>query len=541
MTSAESGLAYRRLRAPTDHGLALLEPRLDELPSLVELNRRRDIDRIRLLDQPLKQLAQQARRQLLGLARNYSNAYLPASGAAAELDPAAPILLSGHQPDLFHTGVWFKNFVLSAAAARVGGVAINLTVDVDLCRTTSVNAPRLVGGLVDFDTVPFDEQLQPQPLESRRIGDLGLFGKFGAAVGERASTYAADPVIGHLWPYAVELGRAGRPLGQCFAAARHLVEFQLGLRTLELPVSKLADSDSFRWFVADMLERADDFLTVHNESLRVYRRVNRVRSRSHPAPALERLSEKVETPFWVWSADAPRRRRLFVSTSAASWTLSDENNWSVSIEIDGRGKGESIVAQLTELAREGLRIRPRAFATTLFARLFCCDLFLHGIGGAKYDQLTDELMRRFYGAPAPALAVATCTMHLPLPTTPTTAADVREIERKIRDLRFRPECGLPKDIKRIAEVADLLETKRRWVEMQPPRGAGKARREKLVEINQLLQRYVDEPRAGLLRSADEAREQVRANRRLRSREYSFCVHDMSTLTPRLLELSEKGS
>jgi hypothetical protein len=132
-------------------------------------------------------------------------------------------------------------------------------------------------------------------------------------------------------------------------------------------------------------------------------------------------------------------------------------------------------------------------------------------------------------------------MHLPLPTTPTTAADVREIERKIRDLRFRPECGLPKDIKRIAEVADLLETKRRWVEMQPPRGAGKARREKLVEINQLLQRYVDEPRAGLLRSADEAREQVRANRRLRSREYSFCVHDMSTLTPRLLELSEKGS
>ncbi|MFN9917551.1 MAG: hypothetical protein ACK53L_33510, partial [Pirellulaceae bacterium] len=45
-----------------------------------------------------------------------------------------PLILSGHQPELFHPGVWFKNFLLSSLAARHQAVALNIQVDHDLSR-----------------------------------------------------------------------------------------------------------------------------------------------------------------------------------------------------------------------------------------------------------------------------------------------------------------------------------------------------------------------------------------------------------------------
>ena len=61
-----------------------------------------------------------------------------------------------------------------------------------------------------------------------------------------------------------------------------------------------------------------------------------------------------------------------------------------------------------------LKIRSRALITTLWARLVLGDLFLHGIGGAKYDQLTDLLIERFFGLTPPGFMVLSATLHLPI-------------------------------------------------------------------------------------------------------------------------------
>ena len=58
-------------------------------------------------------------------------------------------------------------------------------------------------------------------------------------------------------------------------------------------------------------------------------------------------------------------------------------------------------------ARQGLRLRPRALVTTMYARLMLADLFLHGIGGAKYDQLTDLIIRQFFDVQPPRGAAVT--------------------------------------------------------------------------------------------------------------------------------------
>ena len=52
--------------------------------------------------------------------------------------------------------------------------------------------------------------------------------------------------------------------------------------------------------------------------------------------------------------------------------------------------------------------------TTLFARLFLGDLFMHGIGGAKYDQVTDSLVERFFGVKPPGFMTLTATLRLPV-------------------------------------------------------------------------------------------------------------------------------
>ncbi len=50
----------------------------------------------------------------------------------------------------------------------------------------------------------------------------------------------------------------------------------------------------------------------------------------------------------------------------------------------------------------------------MFARLVISDLFMHGIGGGKYDQMTDAIIRAYFDVPAPPMVVATATLRLPL-------------------------------------------------------------------------------------------------------------------------------
>ena len=66
----------------------------------------------------------------------------------------------------------------------------------------------------------------------------------------------------------------------------------------------------------------------------------------------------------------------------------------------------------------------------MYARLFLCDLFIHGIGGGKYDEVTDNIIRRYYGVEPPAYLVLSATLHLPLPHHPARPEDCRRLRRQ---------------------------------------------------------------------------------------------------------------
>ena len=77
--------------------------------------------------------------------------------------------------------------------------------------------------------------------------------------------------------------------------------------------------------------------------------------------------------------------------------------------------------------------------TTMYARLVLCDLFLHGIGGAKYDELTDAIIRRSMGIEPPSYLTATATIQLPLEYPRVSEDELCRAQREERELRFHAE------------------------------------------------------------------------------------------------------
>src|SRR5690606_15156958 len=70
------------------------------------------------------------------------------------------------------------------------------------------------------------------------------------------------------------------------------------------------------------------------------------------------------------------------------------------------------------LARAGLSIRPKAVPLTMFMRLFASDLFVHGVGGGRYDHITDGVIRGWFGVEPPRYAVVSASLPLELPPLP---------------------------------------------------------------------------------------------------------------------------
>ena len=127
-----------------------------------------------------------------------------------------------------------------------------------------------------------------------------------------------------------------------------------------------------------------------------------------------------------------RRRRLFARACPPDENrcISDRQSWEARLPLSAEGDAAGAVERLMELQRGGVRIRPRALVTTLWARLALGDLFIHGIGGAKYDCVTDRLIERFFGLAPPRFLVVSATLHLPIEHRRATAEEVRAIRAR---------------------------------------------------------------------------------------------------------------
>ncbi len=122
--------------------------------------------------------------------------------------------------------------------------------------------------------------------------------------------------------------------------------------------------------------------------------------------------------------------------------IAGEDDVLSSLPLADDGEACCAVERLRDLPAQSIRLRTRALTTTMFARYFLGDLFIHGIGGAKYDELGDEISARFFGSEPPGFLTMSLTLRLGLPTSPETPDDLRHLDRTLRDLTFNPDRHL---------------------------------------------------------------------------------------------------
>jgi hypothetical protein len=504
-----SPIVRRYWRVPREDQATYIHPLPADLPALVERNRRLMGGWNSTIDgRPFQEFRAAARAEIVLLARLYAERW----GFAVEREwsEPMPIIATGHQPPPFHPGVWIKNFLAGSLASAVGGVALNLLVDNDEARGQAYRFPAgAAAAQVEFAPpgggLAFEEQ-PPGVLRAETIHDV-----LAAAPPECAEPFRTS------WKHLIAAMPGAASLGEALAVARHRLEEEVGLRNIELPVSQLADSKAFSVFLAEMLARHGELFAAYNDSLAEYRRAYRERSAAQPVPDLARDGRRVETPFWVWRT-GERRRRLWVEPSAGGLTLSADRD-----EI-----GDA--SCLADLRKAGWKIRPRALSMTLFVRLAVGDTFIHGLGGALYDQITDGIFERFFRVRPPEIVLASCTVRLPLKGWPATERDLANALRAVRDWRYNPDRKMAAAVLARPEARVLVEEKRRLI---ASRSAAREDRHRafirIHEINEALAALEpDGPRAAA-RDLERVRREVEQNAILHDREYPFCFHDAGQL------------
>ncbi|MBI4701025.1 MAG: hypothetical protein HY744_07680 [Deltaproteobacteria bacterium] len=408
--------------AAPGHGAVLCEPPASSWRALAAHNAAAlDASRVHVGAVALGELRAAARPEILELA---------ASTLARWGDPApragpGPLLVTGHQPLLFHPGIWVKH-VLVAAAVASGGTGLGLIVDCDEAGALDVpvprRGPRLSVARRRLGAAPAGVPFEAAPPPAARDWE-----RFIATVRADLATLGQPELLGRL----DELDRAGRALvpasaslGDFVARLRRGVEQRAGAPCLhELPVSRLSQSRAFRAFAAALCADFERLWEAHNRALGAHRRGAGIRNAAWPWPDLREREGWLELP--LWAVRQGRREAVFA-----------------------RRQGKMVILRVAtqpELARlDGpcvavdAGLRPRALVLTMFARLCLGDLFVHGTGGGRYDLATDAVMRELFAMEPPAFAVASATFPLPLGPAPDVTAELDALRRLLADLDHCP-------------------------------------------------------------------------------------------------------
>ena len=522
LVADDSSLKYRRIRAPKNHGEVLHLPESSNWPDTWNANLKLNFDGAAFHSNSLADLRHSGRQEIAAAALKFTRQYRD-----VELDDrdGSKIVMSGHQPSLFHPGVWYKNFVLDHLGQRFQCLPINLIVDNDVATTAHVNVPILDNNNAFLKPVRFDESGVATPFEHRQIINEQQFKAFSHSITQSISPMVANPIIGKLWPYVLQNNDSN--LGLAIAKGRHRLEQDFGLQTLELPLSSLAETNAFTAFAWETISRHRDLQLIYNSTIQTYREIHKIKNQAQPLPELTQNDDWFETPFWVWTVDKPIRRSLFVRNHSDQLELSDLENLRATVSSNATAQ------QFGEQVRRHFCLRPKALMTTMFSRLIASDLFIHGIGGSKYDQLTDEIALQFFKTQLPDYLTISGTFMIQHQILPITKNQLSATRDEIRQLYFHPEKFLQESDPQSDRWA---QQKKEWINQELPRGQRLVRHQAIVEANQHLHAQVADTKSKRHSELQQLTDQFPVSKVLNSREFSFClysedlIHELSQLT-----------
>lgn len=577
--------ARRQLAVPAPGSASVLPSPLDPAALSDQSRRwRRSIAAIELAPGlPLAPLRRQARQSLVGLARRHTASYLVSASRgdlaqSATLADEQPLILSGHQPTLFHPGVWFKNFLLGELAAALHGIGVHFLVDQDAADAVGLQTPhrtpdsQLTLGYCQIEppTPAAASSGHPSaagsvPWELRWPSSMTAWEQFPQHLAEELSFLNEQTrLLDQLWPTVIDRLRAAWPVGAALSAGRHRIEHDYLQRiavsdgsvpssTSELPLSQLCQEPPFADFCWAMLSQIERLHSIYNRCRDHYRQEHRVSNPTQPVAQLGESDGWLESPFWVYSHHRPQRRSLWVrpASTPGSLELSDRAGWRASWFGQPAGPtAAGLLASFQSLQQSGICVRPKALMTTLFARLCLGDIFIHGIGGGLYDAMTEAICRQMWHIELCPVVVASATFCLPISDPAQERRTASEILQQAWRAWHQPERLLGRTGGRPAPppaeqplagdaadqrsaLAQLVREKQRLLAAIPPRGQKLAWHQQLMAVNAELRERLHVDRHAHLPALRRAEAHQRQQRVVRFREYSLALFPPQPLLDQL--------
>lgn len=477
----EPAVNVHALQAPAADGAHLLAPPLDQVGALLDVNRRNlNTAHVALLDVPLDECRRQAVAETLSLSRSYHRQ----GGEPLPPWEGSQLLVSGHQPDLFHPGVWLKNFLLDRLAQKHRLVPVNVIIDNDTARHSWLRLP----GDHGLASVPFDHHPGDLPFEERTVQDESTFAALPDRAQEQIRNWPFRPLLHDFWSAVMRQRERTPLLGERLAAARRSFEKRWGCCNLEVPLSHLAGSATFARFLGHLLLNLPQLHADYNGAVRAYRRKYDLHSTQHPAPDLDQKGDWLEAPLWAWQAGTRRRHHLWARRTGK--VLQIRAGQEPLLELPAVSPTAFQACLHEVLLRKQVKIRTRALTTTLFLRLLLGDLMIHGLGGAKYDEVTDQIMADFFEVQPPGFLVATGTLRLPFPTHPGAREQWRQASWLRRDLRWNPQRHVLTGNAIDPRLTRIVQEKQQWIDRTPLTAQEKkARFEKLRALTAEIAKF----------------------------------------------------
>ncbi|HMP16158.1 MAG TPA: hypothetical protein PKD72_03975 [Gemmatales bacterium] len=504
-------MTVTRWRAPVEQGASLIVPSWEQLPEQVEANQSLLKNQsLTLAGYSLEQARQLADTSLQQALQQW------AAWAGASSQPLKrPYILTGHQPELYHPGVWAKNLGIHELAKKLAGSSLNLNVDADLCKTTSLKIPVDQGEKPDR-LIPWNPPSAPAPFEEWQCQDENAFTEAGQQLVQQSHTWPWQPIFPEFWNEVQKHTHRTPNIPLRWLLARQTLERQIHLANQEFLMSHWCTTPFFRWLLGVFHADADRFASIYNEELHRYRRDHRIRSSHHPVADLLQTEEFVELPFWCWPAGTSQRGRLCLERKSSRFLclLPREQILPVGWEPTWPlGKQE---------ASGQWKIRPKALITSMMFRLFVADLFVHGIGGAIYDELTDRIFARFWNITLPRFAIITATLRLPWNRDAIAPEQPRALRQTLRRMHWNPDRFLSGG--ESAAVAFLQEEKNRWITQPLEPFQRRERHEQLEVIRQQLQPFIEPARQQKLDELQRVQHQQKWDEHHFSREYAWILY-----------------
>lgn len=453
-------------------------------------------------------------------------------------DIGSYVFATGHQSVFYHPGVWIKNFLIDSVSKNDNIVGLNIWVDYEEGCHEAFKTPCVADNKLKQKNIPLNVPFCNNVAFCLPAPTRNLWDNFSSHVKACLKTLPDVKPLANFENYlscADEILKDTANLSEFIGLSRRRFEeaSKKGKNYLELPVSAILKTDSFLLFFLDIINKIDGFNFIYNHILDEYRTKHSIRSDANPFPNLRLQGNFFELPFWAITKEGVR---------CGLWYDKDKNALCARREkIIKLDKNASKSAEI--LKNSEYRFVFKAVTLMMYFRMFASDFFLHGTGGAKYDAVTDEIIQKFYNAPAPSYAAATMNLYIDIPEIKYNEKEKFEIEKKLIQLKHNPQKLISQNtVDEKPRLKELIREKESLVRKikNAPLDDKKIFADKIKNINASLEKEIKHVKAELEEKFKALNKKEEECGVASFREYPFCFYDPQDMERMAKEIIKTG-